>query len=83
VRRRRRALPQRPALFVQLEPRSLQVFDHTLGELVPGIIRGMFSKEPAEQGPAARQGEADREHELSAERVVIHQDVLVLFPEDK
>jgi hypothetical protein len=73
MRRRRWALAQCPRLFVQLEPRSLELLDHPLGELAPGIIWGVFSKEPAEQVTAPRQGEADREHELSAEGVVIHQ----------
>jgi hypothetical protein len=31
---------------------------------VVGIIRGMFSKEPAEQVPAAGQGETDREQSV-------------------
>ena len=30
-------------MLVQLEPRFLEVLDHPLGELVVGIIRGMFS----------------------------------------
>jgi hypothetical protein len=38
----------------------------------------MFSTEPAEQVAAARQAEANREHELGTERVVIH-DILFLF----
>jgi hypothetical protein len=39
------------------------VLDHLFGKLAAGIIRGVFSKEPAEEVPVARQGEADREHE--------------------
>jgi hypothetical protein len=34
----------------------------------------MLSKEPTQQVSATRQGEADREHELGAERVVIHHE---------
>jgi hypothetical protein len=56
---RRRALPQDPALLVQLKSGLLEVLDDPLGELAPGIIRGVFAKEPAEQVAAARQGEAD------------------------
>jgi hypothetical protein len=73
------ALPKHPGILVQLEPRSLELLDDALGELAPGIIRGVFSKEPAKQVAAARQGEADREHQLSAERAMIHAFVLVLF----
>jgi hypothetical protein len=74
------ALPQHPGILVQLEPRSLELPDHALGKLAPGIIRRMFSQDPAEQLPAARQGEADREHELGAERAMIHRPcVLTLF----
>ena len=70
---RRRALAQHACLLVQLESRPFKVLDHPLGELVAGIVGRMFSKEPAEQVPAAGQGEADREHELGTERAVIHQ----------
>jgi len=78
--RRGWALPQRSALLVQLQSRPLEVLDHPLGELVPGIVRGMLSKEPAGKVAAPGQGEADREHELSAERVMTHGTrVLVLF----
>jgi hypothetical protein len=71
---RGRALPQGPGLLVHLESRPLELLDDPLGEFAPGIVRDMFSKEPAEQVAAARQGKADREHELSAERVMIHWD---------
>jgi hypothetical protein len=67
------ALTEYPSILVQLEPRSLELLDYPLGELAPGIIRRVFAKDSAEQFPAARQGEADREDELSAEGVVIHQ----------
>jgi hypothetical protein len=67
----RRALAQYPSLLVYLESRSLKLLDHPLGELAPGIV-GVLPKEPPEQVPAARQGEADREHQLSAERAMIH-----------
>jgi hypothetical protein len=46
--RRWRALPQCPSLLVHLEPGSLELLHDPLGELAPGIIRGMFSKESAE-----------------------------------
>ena len=42
-------------------PCSLKLFNGSLGELTPGMIRGVFSNEPAEQIPAARQREADRD----------------------
>jgi hypothetical protein len=65
--------------LVQLESGLLEVLDYSLGELAPGIIRRVFAKEPAEQLPAAGQGEANREHQLVAERSMIHGHVLVLF----
>jgi hypothetical protein len=61
---RGRAVAQCPALLVQLEPGSLELIDHSLGELLAGIVRGMLSKEPAEQVAAPGQGEVDREHAL-------------------
>jgi hypothetical protein len=48
------------------------LLDDALGELASGIIRGVFSKKPAKEFAAARQGEADREDELSAKGVAIH-----------
>ena len=36
-------------LFVELEARLLEVLDNPLGELPPGIIRRVFSNQPAEQ----------------------------------
>jgi hypothetical protein len=66
------ALPEYPGIVVQFESRSLELLDHTLGEFAPGIVRGVFAQEPAEQVPAPGQGEADREHELSAERPGVH-----------
>ena len=71
---RGRALPQGPGLLVDLESPPLELLDDALGEFAPGIVRDMFPKKPAEQVTAARQGKADREHELSAERVMIHWD---------
>ena len=65
----RRALAQRPGLLVHLESRTLELLHHPLGKLAPGIIRGVFSPKPAEQVPAARQGEADRD-EVSGGAVV-------------
>jgi hypothetical protein len=53
-------------------------FDNPIGELVRGIfVGGMFSKEPAKKVSAARQGEADREHEMGAERVLTHGRLLL------
>jgi hypothetical protein len=70
--RQRRPLSQGPGLLIQLEPGSLELLDDPLGELVAGIVKGMFLKEPAKQVAAPGQGEADREHELGAARVMIH-----------
>jgi hypothetical protein len=56
------------------------MLDHSLGELAPGIIRGMFSKASTEQTPAARQSEADREHQLSAKRAMVQARPLAASP---
>jgi hypothetical protein len=56
VGRRRRALAQHPALLVQLKSRPLELLDHPLRKLAAGIVRGVFSKEPAEQVACAGQG---------------------------
>ena len=68
--RRRRKLAENPRLLIQLEPRRLELLNDALGELMPGIIRGVFFKEPAEEIPAACQGQADRESKLGAERAM-------------
>ena len=68
----RRALPQRSTLLIQLEPSPLEVLDHPLGELVAGIVWGMLSKQPAEQVAAPGKGEADRKHQVIAERPWMH-----------
>ena len=52
--RQRRPLSQGPGLLIQLEPGSLELLDDPLGELVAGIVRGVFLKEPAEQVAAVR-----------------------------
>jgi hypothetical protein len=50
---RGRALPQGPGLLVHLESRPLELLDDPFGEFVPGVIRSMLSKEPAQQVAAA------------------------------
>jgi hypothetical protein len=70
---RGRPLPQCLALLVELEPRYLQVPDHPLAELVPGIVGCVLTQQPAEEVTAPRHGEADGEHELGTERPVIHE----------
>ena len=67
MQRPRRALAQDRVFSSSSNPRFRKVLDHPLGELLAGIVRGMLSKEPAEQVAAARQGEADREHQVIAE----------------
>ena len=53
------ASPEHPGILVQLEPRSLELLDDTLGEFASGIIRCVLAKEATEQVEAPRQGEAD------------------------
>ena len=72
--RRRRALPQCSSVLIHLESRSLEPLDEPLGELAPGIIGCVFAEESAEKIPAPREGEADREYELGAERAMVHRE---------
>jgi hypothetical protein len=74
----RRTLSEHLALFVNLETGLLEVLDHPGSELLASIVRRVFLKDPAQQLPAARDREADREGELIAERAVIHQGRPVL-----
>jgi hypothetical protein len=86
VVRARRALPHHLLGFVDLETRLLEVLDHPIGKHLARIVRRVFLEDPAQQLPAARDREADREGELVAERAVIHggRCVLVLFlPSDR
>ena len=39
------ASPEHPGILVQLEPRSLELLDDTLGEFASGIIRCVLAKE--------------------------------------
>jgi hypothetical protein len=75
----RRTLPCNLLGFVDFETRLLEVLDHPGGELLAGIVRRVLGQDPAQQLPAARDREADREGELIAEGAVIHQGDLFLF----
>jgi hypothetical protein len=60
--------------------RLLKVPDDTLGELLPGVIGRVLAHQPAQQSPAQRDREANRESKLVAEAAVIHRRfVLVMF----
>jgi hypothetical protein len=67
VVRARRAFPHNLLGFVDLETRLLEVLDHPLGEHLTGIVRRVLLEDPAQQGTAARNREANRERELVAE----------------
>jgi hypothetical protein len=76
----RRSLPEHLVLFVDLEPRLLQVLYDPLGEHLAGIVRRVFRQEPSHQATTTRDREADRKSELIAKGAVIHVgDVLALF----
>jgi hypothetical protein len=49
---RRRALPHDLIGFVDLETGQLQVFDHPLGEYLPGIVWRVFLEQAAQQTAA-------------------------------
>jgi hypothetical protein len=67
-------------VLVNLKTRLLEVPDHTLGELLAGIVRHVLFHDPSQEIAAARDSKADREPELVAEAALIHRDdVLVLF----
>jgi hypothetical protein len=80
VWRRWRPLFQHLPAFIDLETRLLKVPDDTLGELLPGVIGRVLAHQPAQQSPAQRDREANRESKLVAEAAVIHRRfVLVMF----
>jgi hypothetical protein len=60
------------AVFIDLEIGLLEVPHDPLRELLAGIVGSVLFQEPAEEIAAARQGEADRKHEVIAERPWMH-----------
>jgi hypothetical protein len=68
----RRPLPHDLLGLVDLKTRQLQVLDDSVGEHVSGTVGHVLLKQPAQQIPAAADGEADRENELIPEAAAIH-----------
>jgi hypothetical protein len=64
--------------FVDLK-RELQLCDDALGELGSGVVRRMLLEQPAEQGAATGDREADREGEMVAEAAMIHGEACSCF----
>jgi hypothetical protein len=71
VRPRRRPLPKRLALFVDLEACVLKVVHDPSAELFAGTVGDMLLQNVPEQVPAPADGKADRKDELVAEAAVV------------
>ena len=52
-------LPHDLLVFVDLKARKLEVFDHLLGEPLPGIVGDVLCHDPPEQRSVLRYREAD------------------------
>jgi hypothetical protein len=80
VLRARRTLPHDLLGFVDLETRYFQVFQDTLGKLLPRVVCHVILQEPTQEMAATRGRKADRECKLVTKGAVIHAHVLDLFP---